>query len=106
MKDAPRFEPITVDGEDYFWRFRHGWVQDQEVGLKGVSVSVWRKPERTRELILDFSADAFARDRTPSRTTLSGALRPAIKAAVEAGWDPESRGREFRINVPDLFEPH
>lgn len=97
-------ERIAVAGEEYFWKFRHGWVLDQEVGPKGVSVSVWRKPDRTRELILDFPQSAFGRDRTPSRDSLVRGLRPAIQLAVEAGWDPDSRGREFRFNVPGPTE--
>src|SRR5689334_19270998 len=99
MKDDPPFEKITIDGEDYFWRFRHGWVLDR--GLKGVSISVWRVPERTRELILDFPFSVFGLHRSPKRTVLVAALPAAVRAAVAAGWQPDSRGRTFRFNLPE-----
>jgi hypothetical protein len=73
---------------------------DWGVGLKGISISVWREPGRTRELIIDFPFAVFGLDRKPKRTDLIAALRPAIKAAIAAGWKPESRGRAFRFQVP------
>ena len=106
MTKEDAFDEIALDGETYFWRLRHGWVIDQEAGLKGVSISVWREPERTRELIIDFPFSVFAHDRSPSRTALLAALRPAIKAAIAAGWKADSRGRRFRFNLPDPRESH
>jgi len=32
---------------------------------------------------------------------LARALEPAICAAMEAGWEPETRGRAFRYTVAD-----
>ena len=99
-KDDQSWETVTVDGEEYRWRARHGWVVDMEVGIKGVSVSVWLEPGKTRELIIDFPFSVFGLDRSPKRAHLVAALGPAIKAAMDAGWKPESRGRTFRFNVP------
>jgi hypothetical protein len=38
---------------------------------------------------------------TPSEARLARALEPAIHAAMEAGWDPETRGRAFRYTVAE-----
>jgi hypothetical protein len=100
-KKANTPDKIIISGEEYFWRYRHGSVVGYEVALKGVSISVWRKPDRTRELILDFPFSMFAESRSPEKKALLAVLPPAIQAAINAGWDPDSRGRTFRFNVPD-----
>ena len=82
----------------------HGSVVGCEVERKGVSISVWRKPDRTRELILDFPFSLFKENRSPGKKSLLAVLPPAIQAAIEAGWDPDSRGCTFRFNVPETAE--
>ena len=47
-------DKLTIDGGDYFWKVRHGWLVDSGVGIKGISISVWRRPGSTRELVIDF----------------------------------------------------
>ena len=69
-------------------------------GIKAVSVSVSLQPERTRELILDFTVKVNDGD-APSDARVLRALPAAIRSAREAGWDPESRGRAFRHEIAD-----
>jgi hypothetical protein len=90
---------LTVDGEEYWWEQRHAWLVDRDKGLKGLSVAVAREPGRTRELILDFSFETFGEDRRPAIAKVSRAVANAIPHAIEAGWEPESRGRSFRYEV-------
>jgi hypothetical protein len=97
-------QKITVDGNELVWQFRHGWVHDNIVGLKGISISVWQQPGRTRELIIDFPYSAFGREHSPKQKELLAKLVPAIQAAIEGGWDPESRGRTVRYDVPPAEE--
>jgi hypothetical protein len=91
---------ITIDGVDYIWTHRHGWIVWGK-GIKAISISVSLKPERTRELILDLTLRVGAEENTPSEKRLARALEPAIRSAMEAGWDPESRGRAFRHEIPE-----
>jgi hypothetical protein len=91
---------VTVDGVDYIWLQRHGWLVWGK-GIKAVSVSVSLRPERTRELILDFTLKVGPEEDAPSEKRLLKALEPAIREAIEAGWDPESRGRAFRHEVAE-----
>ena len=56
-------------------------------------------PERTRELILDFTLKVNDGDGTPSDARVLHALASGIRSAREAGWDPESRGRAFRHEI-------
>jgi hypothetical protein len=69
-------------------------------GIKAVSVSVSLHPGRTRELILDFTVNVADGD-SPSDARVLRSLPSAIRSAMEAGWDPESRGRAFRHEIAD-----
>ena len=91
---------VTVDGHDYVWSFRHGWSVWGK-GVKVVSISVSLHPERTRELILDFTFKVNDGDTAPSDARVLHALPSAIRSAQEAGWDPESRGRAFRHEIAE-----
>jgi hypothetical protein len=93
-------QKITVDGNELIWQVRHGWVHDNIVGMKGISISVWQEPGRTRELVIDFPYSTFGRERWPKQEHLIDKLVPAIRAAIEGGWDPEGRGRTVRYVVP------
>ena len=98
-KPASAGEPASAAVE-YHWRVRHHWVLQHGTPIKGISVSLWLQPERTRECILDFAYVAFDVHHPPSLPVMTDAVRRAIPAAIEAGWDPESRGRPFRFDVP------
>lgn len=88
---------VTVDGTSYAWARRHAfgvWGK----AIEAVSLSVWLQPGRTRELILDF--DLTAGDDAPAaEPRVLRALEDGIRAAIEGGWDPGSRGRAFRFQL-------
>jgi hypothetical protein len=94
-----RYETIAVDGVEYAWLYRHGWVATAQ-RLKGASVSVSLVPGKTRELILDFVFEMLGVERPPAAAKVASAIVSAIRAAKAAGWDPESRGKTFRFEVP------
>ena len=88
--------PISVDGYDMIWEKRHPIFLDGRKELKGVSVSVWIRPGKTKELILDVHFATFGVDRMPNPDRWNQVLALAVRSAMEAGWDPESRGAAFR----------
>ena len=88
--------PITVDAFELVWEKRHPLFIDWRKELKGVSVSVWVRPGKTKELILDVYFDVFGIDRMPNPDRWNEVLGRAIRKAMEAGWDPDSRGAAFR----------
>ena len=98
-KGAPA-TTVSVDGTTYAWTYRHGWVVWGK-GIKALSLSVSLRPERTRELILDFTLKVGAEENLPSESRVARALEAGIRAAREAGWDPESRGRAFRYEIAE-----
>ena len=101
MKKENSYASIVIGEEEFRWELRHGWAHDTWVGLKGVSISVWRVPHKTRELILDLPYSYFGQQKAPKANALLPILRKQIPAAIEAGWDPDSRGRTFRYQVPE-----
>lgn len=88
--------PLSVDGYDLIWEKRHPIFLDWRKELKGVSVSVWIRPGKTKELILDVHFATFGIDRMPNPDRWNQVLTLAVRSAMEAGWDPESRGAAFR----------
>ena len=91
---------VKVDGVDYVWAYRHGWVVWGK-GIKALSISVSLQPGRTRELILDLTVTVDDQDLPPAERRVLRALEEGIRAAREAGWDPESRGRAFRYEIAE-----
>jgi hypothetical protein len=88
---------IVVDDLALAWTQRHAWF-DRSAGLvRAYSISVALRPERTRELVLDVAFKMPDDIRPPSTAQMARALEAGIRAAREAGWDPESRGRAFRF---------
>jgi hypothetical protein len=91
---------VKVDGVDYVWAYRHGWVVWGK-GIKAISLSISMHPGRTRELILDLTVTMDDQQLPPAEKRVLSALEAGIRAAIEAGWDPESRGRAFRYEIAE-----
>lgn len=91
---------LTIDGTAYTWERRHGYVIDGKL-LHAYSFSVALHPERTRELILDFTLRPDDRGLPPTEKRVMETLADGVRAALEGGWDPESRGRAFRFQLED-----
>jgi len=91
---------LTIDGTTFTWERRHGFVIDGKL-LHAYSFSVALQPERTRELILDFTLRPDERGLPPNEKRVMATLEDGVRAALEGGWDPESRGRAFRFQLDD-----
>lgn len=100
LPPAPARNAVSVAGAIYQWELRHGWGTTPDGGLRGPSVSVWAERHQTRELILDFPFRRFG-PATPPEEELVDALRKAVPYAIASGWEPDSRGRRLRLDVPD-----
>lgn len=97
-RDGARNTLVAVDGVDYAWSQRHGWIVWGK-GVQAISISVSLRPGRTRELILDCTFEVTPQDDAPSAARIARALEAGIRAARDAGWEPESRGRAFRFEL-------
>ena len=89
---------LDLDGAVYSWKIRHGWRVEPGRGIRGVSIAVVREPGRTREAVVDFPFSLFGVDGAPAVSKVLPYLRDAVRQAIEAGWQAESRGRAFRFD--------
>lgn len=73
-------------------------------GYKGLCVSVRVADEARRELIIEYPYPTGSDGRplpVPQRPDLTSKLVEAsIRQAMDAGWDPLSRGKKFVFSVP------
>lgn len=100
LPPEPARNAVSVDGATYQWELRHGWGTTPDGDYRGPSVSVWAQRHQTRELILDFPFRRFGAA-TPPEEKLVEALQEAVLYAIASGWDPDSRGRRIRLDVPE-----
>jgi hypothetical protein len=87
---------VRLDGHDYSWALlsEPQWTTEGAVGLR---VSVRLANAARRELIVDFPFDRSAF--VPQRPTVTSAVvAVAIQAALDDGWDPQSRGRAYHFS--------
>ena len=90
---------LSVDGAEYTWEYRHPWFVQREKSLRTISVLVTLDPGRNRELILDLSFKVPGLERNPSDAKVAVVVQDGVRGALEAGWEPESRGRAFRYEL-------
>lgn len=91
---------VQVDGESYEWVLRR---QPRPLGngdWEGIAISL-RHTEFKREAIVQFPPPLRPNGRPDlekQRVDLDS-VRNAIAAAIEAGWDPTSRGKAMVFDV-------
>ena len=100
-KQSTEFE-IEVGGEPYVWRLQRlpQWSSDT-AGWRGMAIAV-RHGEGQREAVLEFPPGPQPRFGAPQlkASQIAPALvAKAITSAIEAGWDPLSRGKTVTIVV-------
>ena len=100
-KQSPEFE-IAVDGELYVWRLHRqpGWSSDSGT-RHGMAIAV-RHKDWQREAVVEFPPGPEPRYGAPLLKPAHIALKlvtNAIASAIEAGWEPMSRGKTVAIVV-------
>jgi hypothetical protein len=93
---------IEVDGEPYVWRLQRQpqWSSDA-AGWRGKAIAV-RHKEGKREAVVEFPPGPQPRFGAPllKPSQIPQALiARAIASAIEAGWEPLSRGKTIAIAV-------
>ena len=82
---------VEVDGLRHRWSLRHEAVWTRGEGWTGLTIVISLDEERTREAVLEFPLLPGHRLRRPK--VLPAYVQAAIRAALKAGWDPNSRGK-------------
>jgi hypothetical protein len=95
---------IEVDGEPYVWRIQRQpqWSTDT-AGWRGMAIAV-RHQDGQREAVVEFPPAPAPRRGTPliqPPQIPPQLVAKAIASAIEAGWDPLSRGKTVAIVVDE-----
>jgi hypothetical protein len=99
---------VTIDGVPMIWRLHReqNWTTDEKA--VGLAIQVQVVGPVRRELFLEYPA---VRKQQTGYAAPALTIRPPIVAAkvvghireaIAAGWDPESRGKPFVYEVPEL----
>lgn len=102
MKPSEKKMPITVGDLNLLWSVRHWqcWSKDSG-GALGLSLLVEVADKKTRSLIIEFPFEwknkslNIDRKFKISESQLAGHIQRAIKL----GWNPDSRGKSFVLDV-------
>jgi|SRR5215217_456305 len=102
-KQAPEFD-IQVDGEPYIWRLQRQpqWSSDTK-GWQGMALAV-RHKEGQREAVVEFPPGhqpAYGLPQLKPAQIKPELVARAIASAIEAGWEPHSRGKTVAIVVDE-----
>ncbi len=100
-KLSPEFE-IEIGGEPYVWRLRRRpqWSTDTN-SWQGMAIAV-RHAEGQREAVIEFPPappPPFGAPQMKVSDISVELVATAIASAIEAGWEPLSRGKTVSIVV-------
>jgi len=99
---------VTINGYALIWNLHHEQQMETDDGWKGISIHVRNAVGVRRELHMEYPVQitqkaASMRALPPSRPTIvTGKVAAHIRLAMEAGWDPESRGKPFVYEVEEM----
>ncbi len=100
---------VNVQGVDYRWSVHRQptWATGrfEQYELRGLAILVEPLQASRRQLILEFSIDSSRHGDMPQHQRFHihpGRLTQSIADAIEAGWNPESRGKPFTHEAGQL----
>ena len=109
MRHAKRLvqAAITIDGFSLIWRLHREQQLTTADGWQGVAIHVSVVEGVRRELHLEYPAVKTQKVGYTRTDFVRQNISPAkvlahIRRAIEAGWDPESRGKPFVFEVDEL----
>ena len=86
---------LEVDGYPLRWSLKSEQIWDPKGDHVGLRLSVERADENHRELVLEYPFREGGRIARPEIDPHT--LEADIRCAMEAGWNPKSRGRPFHF---------
>ncbi len=91
---------VEVDGELYDWELRRQPRRTTGNNWEGIAVSLWLQGYK-REAIIQFPMPMRANghpDLEKQKVNVDY-VKNAVTAAIEAGWEPTSRGKAVEFDV-------
>jgi hypothetical protein len=104
---------VTLDGLPLIWHLHREQQWCTADGWKGVAIHVKMAEGAHRELILEYPTvrtlkpgysqrPGYSRTDPVRPTIVAAKVTAHIRDAMAAGWNPESRGKPFVYQVPEL----
>jgi len=99
---------VTIDGVPLTWHLHREQQWGTEDKMKGLAIHVRVAGLVRRELFLEYPAvrrrlSNYSMDKLSARPMIvASRVVDHIREAMAAGWDPESRGKPFVYQVPEL----
>jgi len=98
---------IAVDGFALEWHLHREQQWSEDDGWRGVAIHVKNTVGVRRELFLEYPAvgsqrRGYVRIDPVRQNILPAKVKEHIQQAIEAGWDPGSRGQPFVHEVAEL----
>ena len=98
---------ITRDGHSLIWRLHREQQWFTEDGWKGVAIHVKVADKVRRELVMEYPAVisqkfGYMKNELVRQNIMPAKVEGHIRQAIEAGWDPDSRGKPFTYQVEEL----
>jgi hypothetical protein len=103
MSRLPTSGEIEVESVRYSWEVRHlAGAPTPYNNAQGTSVSVALPGGKTKELVVDFAIEDPFFERPKSRREFEARLIPCVRGALAQGWDPEARGKPYRVDAAEV----
>lgn len=90
---------LIVNGYPLRWTLKSEQIWSPAGDHVGLRLSVERSDETHRELILEYPFREMPGGKTERPVVKAETLETDIRRAMEAGWNPKSRGRPFIFPV-------
>lgn len=90
---------LVVDGYPLRWTLKSEQTWSPDGAHVGLRLSVERQDEAHRELILEYPFRDMPGGKIERPDVDRDGLARDIRRAMEAGWNPKSRGRPFTFQV-------
>ena len=90
---------LVVENYPLRWTLRSEQIWNASGDHVGLRLSVEREDEAHRELILEYPFREMPGGKVERPDVNHEALAHDIRRAIDAGWNPKSRGRPFTFQV-------
>ncbi|HVU25863.1 MAG TPA: hypothetical protein VHE13_17160 [Opitutus sp.] len=97
---------IEVESVRYGWEVRHfASASSMYAPVQGISACIYLPKKRGTELIVDFPPKDYLFVKPRSTREFEARLRKCVSGALAMGWNPEARGKPFRVDATHVEEP-
>ncbi|HEY5338832.1 MAG TPA: hypothetical protein VIJ85_11550 [Rhizomicrobium sp.] len=108
QRKKPVATPIAIDGYDLMWTLIRDTQWCSLDDHQGIAISVCKAGPTRREMIMKYpylGVRPIGNWHSPERPKVTlKIVEDAIRAGIAAGWDPDSRGKPFTFEVPEISE--